>query len=60
LAAVFAGAFFRATGFAVAGPVEAVTAFAVLAAAALVRGARVPAAALEPLGVLATAASGAG
>jgi hypothetical protein len=60
LPVVFAGAFFRAAGFA-AGVAEAVTVFADLAAAALVRGARVPAAAdLEPVGVLAAAASGAG
>ena len=58
-AADFAGAFFRA-GFA-AGSAVAVTDFAVLAAAALVRGARVPVATVvEPVGVLAAAASGAG
>jgi hypothetical protein len=59
-AADFAGAFFRAAGFA-AGSAVAVTVLTDLAAAALVRGARVPAAAVfEPLRVLAAAASGAG
>jgi hypothetical protein len=58
-AADFAGAFFRAAGFA-AGSAVAVTALTDFAAAALVRGARVPVAAVSERGVLAAAASGAG
>ena len=47
LAAVFAGAFFRGAGAVPAGAASAVTVLAGLAAAALVRGARVPVAAVS-------------